>query len=350
MGRTDRPLARAGAHLSAGRIAEAEGAYSAILSIDPDEVRAHLGLADCANVAGDSNRAVDHLVEHAQRYAEQGTMPAAFTLMTKALAIAPSRLDLHIDVAELEAAAGRVEMAAQRLDNLARSYEAAGDHDEAMLIRDAAEAFRAPAPPPAPPAEPTSRPPFIVPQASAPRTTPPPPPAASANRRITSPPNAPMVRRSPLLEAAAPPPPPKKKRPSGPARISKVSAAPRWRPSAATKPAARPSVKAKPVAAAPRPSVKAAPKAAPKARPAAKARISVKAPPRPKKAAKPIATIAKKLASIAPAPSPKRGGKKLDKLPPLKGPGLAARLRQASRGRDFSEDESTRMWQRPAIS
>ncbi len=329
--------------MSAGRIAEAEGAYNAILSIDPDEVRAHLGLADCANAAGDGNRAVDHLVQSAQRYAEQGSMPAAFTLMTKALAIAPSRLDLHIDVAELEATAGRVEMAAQRLENLARSYEATGDHDEAILIRDAAEAFRAPAPPPAPPPAPTSRPPFIIPATAKTRSAAsPPPPPPSANRRITSP-NVPMVRRSPLLDAATPPPPPPaKKRPSGPARISKGAAAPRWRPSTVSKPVT-------PVKRASKP---AAPKTRPPSatKPAPKARVSVTPPPRPKKAAKPIATIAKKFAAIAPAPSPKRGGKKLDKLPPLKGPSLAARLRQASRSRDLSDEDSTRMWQRPAMS
>ena len=62
--------------------------------------------------------------------------------MTKALAVDPARLELHIDVAELEASAGRLDMAIGRLQNLARVYEAAGKDEEAVAVLEAAGRLR----------------------------------------------------------------------------------------------------------------------------------------------------------------------------------------------------------------
>ena len=354
-GRTETLLAHAGAHCSAGRVAEAEGAYNAILDANPEEYRAHLGLAECVCARGLTDWAVDHLVENARSYAEQGSIRPAFALLTKALAIAPSRLDLHIDVAELEALDGRPEMAALRLENLARSYTQAGQAEEAELVLEAAAAFRAP-PEPMLDAAP---PPFVNPHTGhstpGPRVaaTPPPPPPASRARAVPRPiavdptptPAMAMVRPSPLVPPPAPParstqvlpqsePEPKAKpKPKRSSRGRAASTGPKWRPSTVTKDP--PPRKVKPVA-----------KPATTQVPAAK--ISITKAPRPRKTAQPIATYAKKRASIAPAPSPKRGGKKLDKLPPLRQPAssLAARLRAASSSvtRPPGEEDRTSMW------
>ena len=138
---TEKPLVRAATHLAQGSYAEAAGAYRAVLSIDPNEHRAYLGLADCAVGRGAIDEAVEELVGMAQDFAERGLLPPAFSLMTKALAVDPARLELHIDVAELEASAGRLDMAIARLQNLARVYEAAGKDDEAVAVLEAAVAF-----------------------------------------------------------------------------------------------------------------------------------------------------------------------------------------------------------------
>ena len=142
-GPIDKPLARAASHLAAARYAEAAGAFRAVLCIDPHAHEAYLGLADCAVGRGQIDEAIDDLVGAAKDFAERDALPAAFALMTKALAIDPRRLELHIDVAELEAAAGRADLAALRLENLSRTYEAAGRYDEATAVLEASEAFAA---------------------------------------------------------------------------------------------------------------------------------------------------------------------------------------------------------------
>jgi hypothetical protein len=366
-GRTETLLAHASAYVSAGRLAEAEGAYNAILQANPEEHRAHLGLAECVAARGLSDWAVDHLVEHARAYAEQESMRGAFALMTKALAIAPGRLDLHIDVAEFEALDGRAEMAALRLENLARTYVANGQDEEAELVLDAAMAFRAmpeseefDEPEPAPfinphtgVSTPGPRPP-AAPESSTLRVTatpPPPPPQSrvtSAPRTDTPTPPVAVVRPSPLA-AAPPPPPPAKAKPSTrvlaanppppkpetktkrASRGRASGAAPKWRPSTVVNdpPPRRVKKKKKPVPTADGP---------------ATARMAIRKPPRPRKAAVPVATYPTKRPSIAAAPSPKTGGKKLDKLPPLR-PSLAARLRATSASvNPPAEEDRTATW------
>ncbi|MCA9712443.1 MAG: tetratricopeptide repeat protein, partial [Myxococcales bacterium] len=45
-------MARASAHLAAGRFSQAIGAYRAALGIDPRALHAHLGLADAMTARG----------------------------------------------------------------------------------------------------------------------------------------------------------------------------------------------------------------------------------------------------------------------------------------------------------
>lgn len=354
VGRTEKPLARAGAHLSAGRLAEAEGVFRAVLNIDPEEFRAYLGLADCATGNGRVEHAVELLSEGSAHYAEAGSMRSAFALMTKALAIAPSRLDLHIDVAQLEAADGRAEMAVLRLENLARTYLAAGQEEEAELVLEAAAAFGATpvvAEPSAPPSPAVVNPPTAhasPPPAPRVAATPPPPPPTSRVTTIAEPshptptPIHAMVRPSPLVaNAATPPPVPLRRAPPVAARKAKRARrgvskrlAPKWCPSTVVNPPPPRKKKAKP-----------APAAA--LEPVSALKRAIAPAPRPRKQPKGTVVVAKKRASISPAPSPKRGGKKLDRLPPLR---LAAkRLRGVSAPvrRGPSEEDRTAMWRRP---
>lgn len=382
VGRTETLLAEASACLSAGQLADAEAAYNALLDENPGEYRAHLGLADCVAARGLSDWAVDHLVENARIYASNRSMRAAFALMTKALAVAPARLDLHIDVAELEALDGRGEMASLRLENLARTYIAMGQEEEAELVLEAAAAFRtAPSDPPAHDFDEPEPAPFINPHtghatpaprpAASPTTlraapTPPPPPptsrAVAAPRPVepapTPTPIGAMFRPSPLIEMEAPPPPPKAKRAATrvlPIPPSEAAAKPAAKPEPRPKPkrssrgrASGNAPKWRPSTVAGEPEPRKPKKASVRiAKPEPKERLSISKAPRPRKPAKPIATYRKPGPGIAPAPSPKRGGKKLDKLPPLKHSStLAARLRATSSSprSAVGDEDRTAMW------
>jgi tetratricopeptide (TPR) repeat protein len=133
---TEKPLARAEAHLQAGRVARAAGAFRAVLLIDPAEVQAHFGLAECALARDCADEAVAGLVASAAELAAGGRIEAALQLHAGALTIDPSRLELHLEVAELEVASGRDIAAAARLRALARAYVAAGRSDDASAIEE----------------------------------------------------------------------------------------------------------------------------------------------------------------------------------------------------------------------
>jgi hypothetical protein len=131
---TEKPMARAHEHLASARYAEAAGAFRAVLRIDPNELRAHFGLADALVARGQRAEAVEGLVAAAESCTAREDHGAALTLYGKALAVDPSRLELHLDVAMAEAALGRMESAQQRLDHLAEVYMQAGRTDEAAEV------------------------------------------------------------------------------------------------------------------------------------------------------------------------------------------------------------------------
>jgi hypothetical protein len=133
---TDKPMARAQAHLAAGRLPEAIGAFRAVLGIDPSFMTARLGLADALAARGQRSVAVEGLVEAAERCAEHEQHEPALLLYGKALAIEPSRADLHLDLAVVEHALGRKDDAIARVEVLAERYMTMGRTDEAAdLLR-----------------------------------------------------------------------------------------------------------------------------------------------------------------------------------------------------------------------
>lgn len=335
--RTERPIARANAHLNAGRIAEAEGAFNAVLSLDPDEVQAHVGLADCAYRSGNLDGAIERLAEEARALAVRGQTQSAFVLLTKALSLAPDRMELHIDVADVESRAGRSGLAAQRLENLARAYLAAGAEEDAALVLEAAAAFRSPpeleepAPVPCDENRTTMTGRAVTLEPPKPNITPPPvwvKPKTSSKRQAKrvsppSPPPASKEKATVEVPCQASKPAPKRAR-------KRSNAAPRWRPPTASNPTV-------PKAEAVQVDVEEAQTTKP--------RLTLTPAPRPRTPAKPISR------SITPAPSPKRGGKKLARLPAVGEGGVAALLQRPPVGKkraDFIEDETTSMWRRPS--
>jgi hypothetical protein len=130
------PLARAEAHLQAGRVAQAAGAYRAILLIDPTAAQAHLGLAECTLARGSTVDAVQGLVRAATELGAGGHEEAALHLLAGALTVDPARLELHVDVAQLEIAAGHDDVATMRLRALAAAYRCAGRSEDAAAIEE----------------------------------------------------------------------------------------------------------------------------------------------------------------------------------------------------------------------
>jgi tetratricopeptide (TPR) repeat protein len=131
---TSRPLARASEHLAAGRLAEAAGAFKAVLQIDPHESQAHFGLAQCAVGRGQHDVAYEHFLRTAQLLRERGASDDALTCYGYAVSSDPRRIDIHVDIAELEMELGRREAALARLDGLAEAYLAADREDDAVAI------------------------------------------------------------------------------------------------------------------------------------------------------------------------------------------------------------------------
>ncbi|MBC8066932.1 MAG: tetratricopeptide repeat protein, partial [Deltaproteobacteria bacterium] len=131
---TSRPLARASEHLAAGRLAEAAGAFKAALQIDPNETQAHLGLAQCAVGRGQHDVAFEHFSRTAQLLRERGANDDALSCYGYAVSSDPQRIDIHVDIAELELEMGRREAALARLDGLAEAYVLADREDDAVAI------------------------------------------------------------------------------------------------------------------------------------------------------------------------------------------------------------------------
>lgn len=137
----DRPLNWAAQHFAAARFAEAFGAYRAALAMDPADAHAHLGLAESLVAMGARHEGIEQLVDAGRRAAEAGRHTDVFALLGRALVHDPSRLELHLDIAESEAALGYHEAATERLEGLANAYIDAGKMDEATAVVEFIEAW-----------------------------------------------------------------------------------------------------------------------------------------------------------------------------------------------------------------
>jgi Tetratricopeptide repeat len=130
----DLPMARAQAHLAGARYPQALGAFRAAIAIDPKVAAAHLGLADALVAQGRRSEAVEGVVAAAEVFATRDEHADAICLLDKALALDPSRVELHLDLAMLEEAMGRHDAAVMRVEWLAERYMDEGRTDEAVEL------------------------------------------------------------------------------------------------------------------------------------------------------------------------------------------------------------------------
>lgn len=128
-------------HLMCGCTDNAAQLYRAALVIDPGDPVAHIGLADCAVAEGSVDDAIEMLVEAAHRLAQRPSIEAAYELIDRAYNLDPTRLEIHIDIAEIQAKTGDLTGARYRLEQLAVAYSDAGAYDEARDVLAAAESW-----------------------------------------------------------------------------------------------------------------------------------------------------------------------------------------------------------------
>ncbi|MEM7157221.1 MAG: hypothetical protein AAF799_30490 [Myxococcota bacterium] len=131
---SEKPMARAQAHLAAGRYAEAVGGFRATLWIDPTLVGAHVGLAHALAGRGRRGEAVTGLVAAAEACAGSRRPTDALCLYATALSLEPTRDDLHLDIATVEESMGRHDAAVERIEALAERYFDAGRTEEAIEV------------------------------------------------------------------------------------------------------------------------------------------------------------------------------------------------------------------------
>jgi tetratricopeptide (TPR) repeat protein len=90
---------------------------------------------------GDVERRVSAYVEIARRRMAEGNVDEAIEFFSRALSLDPERLEVHVDLAELEIARGRTKAALRRLEAVAEAYVDAGNADAAADVLEFAAAL-----------------------------------------------------------------------------------------------------------------------------------------------------------------------------------------------------------------
>lgn len=136
MGGADSVLDMAQTLASEGNSSDAEALVRFALGTDPDSARAHVTLARLRAARGERDAAVDALIDGARRRAAIGCEDPSplYAMLAAALELDPARLDIHVDLAELQAAHGDVPGAQARLVQLSAIYVDAGRHDDARAV------------------------------------------------------------------------------------------------------------------------------------------------------------------------------------------------------------------------
>jgi hypothetical protein len=143
MGGADSVLDMAHKLASEGNGSDAEALVRFALSTDPDCPRAHVTLAQLRCDRGDGEAAVDALIDSVRQQARVGVEDPTglYEMLAAALELAPERLDVHVDLAELQAQHGDVPGAQARLVQLSAVYIDSGRHEDARAVLAVASAW-----------------------------------------------------------------------------------------------------------------------------------------------------------------------------------------------------------------
>lgn len=119
-----------------GRSSDAEALIRLALDQAPDDPDAHVLLARLRTQRGEPKLGVDALVEAARALApDAADAPGGvFAMLGVALELDPSRLELHVDLAELQAASGDIHGARARLVQLSMVFLDEGQPEDARAV------------------------------------------------------------------------------------------------------------------------------------------------------------------------------------------------------------------------
>lgn len=126
-----------------GESSDAEALVRFALSTDPESARAHVILARLRARRGELQFAVDELVDSTRRLASDPFEDPChlYAMFAGALELDPARIELHVDLAQLQAASDDVAGAQARLVQLSAIYIDAGRHDDARAVLAVASAW-----------------------------------------------------------------------------------------------------------------------------------------------------------------------------------------------------------------
>jgi len=143
MGGADSVLDMAQQLAADGNGSDAEALVRFALSTDPDSTRAHVTLARMQAARGETEAAVDALVDSARRLVDthDDDPSPLYAMFGAALELDPTRLELHVDLAEVQAAHGDVPGAQARLVQLSAIYIDAGRPLDARAVLSVASAW-----------------------------------------------------------------------------------------------------------------------------------------------------------------------------------------------------------------
>jgi hypothetical protein len=127
-------LSRAAHFFSLSRFADAARVYQEAVSIAPKDPRSLAGLAEAMFAIGAPHLGIPRLIDLAGVYAETQFHDAALAVYDRVLGLSPDRLELHLDMAQVEREADRAGQATQRLERLAEVYLELGLTEEAAEI------------------------------------------------------------------------------------------------------------------------------------------------------------------------------------------------------------------------
>ena len=136
MGGADSVLDMAQTLASAGNSSDAEALLRFVLGAAPASSRAHIMLARLRHARGETDTAVQALIDAARTQAAIGAEDPAplYAMLAAALEIDPARLDVHVDLAEIQATHDDVPGAQARLVQLSAIYVDAGRLEDARAV------------------------------------------------------------------------------------------------------------------------------------------------------------------------------------------------------------------------
>lgn len=125
-------LDRAEKYAAKGQHDRAAREYQTVVDADPTDIRAWLMLADCLQRCGEVHEAIDRFLKVADHYADGQDYQKALAVYRQVVNLDASRFDVHLKIARLSQAVGRIPDAIATYEYVAQLQMQQGKTDEAL--------------------------------------------------------------------------------------------------------------------------------------------------------------------------------------------------------------------------